>query len=231
MIQLTETARPTPISCDPASRITKSLLGYGVIAGPVYVAVSLVQALTRHGFHLTKHAWSLLSTGDLGWIQITNFLVTGVMTIAFAIGLRRALRPGCGVTWVPRLVGTYGAGLIGAGIFRPDPALGFPAGTPQDASTVSWHGALHIVSGGIGFACLIAACLIIGSRYAAERHTGWAWYSRATGVIFFFGFAGISSGSRSPWINMGFTAAIVLAWAWVSVVSCHQYRRIAGRSA
>ena len=37
-------------SCDRESRITKSLLGYGVIAGPVYVVVSLAQALTRPGF-------------------------------------------------------------------------------------------------------------------------------------------------------------------------------------
>jgi len=26
-------------ACDPATRVTKSLLGYGVIAGPLYVSV------------------------------------------------------------------------------------------------------------------------------------------------------------------------------------------------
>ena len=36
--------------CDPATAVTRSLLGYGVIAGPLYVAVSLTQALTRAGF-------------------------------------------------------------------------------------------------------------------------------------------------------------------------------------
>ncbi|MEN3309228.1 MAG: hypothetical protein V7603_5430, partial [Micromonosporaceae bacterium] len=43
-------------TCDPAARITRSLLGYGVIAGPGYVVVSLVQALTRDGFDLRRHA-------------------------------------------------------------------------------------------------------------------------------------------------------------------------------
>lgn len=33
--------------CSPADRVTKSLLGYGVIAGPVCVAVALARALTR----------------------------------------------------------------------------------------------------------------------------------------------------------------------------------------
>ena len=82
--------------------ITRTLLAYGVIAGPVYVLVSLAQALTRAGFDLTRHPWSLLSNGGPGWIQITNFVATGLMTVALAVGLRRALRPGRGGTWAPR---------------------------------------------------------------------------------------------------------------------------------
>lgn len=95
-------------SCDPATRITKSLAGYGVLAGPFYIVVSLAQALTRDGFDITRHAWSLLSNGDLGWIQITNFVLTGLMTIAFAVGLRRALGQGRRARWAPRLIAAYG---------------------------------------------------------------------------------------------------------------------------
>jgi hypothetical protein len=64
------------------NQTTRSLLGYGVLAGPFYVTVSLAQALTRDGFDLTRHAWSLLSNGSLGWIQITNFVLTGLMVPA-----------------------------------------------------------------------------------------------------------------------------------------------------
>jgi Protein of unknown function (DUF998) len=78
-------------------RVTRSLLGYGVIAGPFYVVVSLVQALTRDGFDLTRHAWSLLANGELGWVQVANFAVTGAMLVAFAVGLHRALAGGRGV--------------------------------------------------------------------------------------------------------------------------------------
>ena len=118
-------------ACTPADRVTKSLLGYGVIAGPFYLAVAVAQMLTREGFDLTRHQWSLLANGGPGWIQIANFVLTGSMVIAFAVGLRRALAAGVGAKWAPRLVGVYGASLIAAGVFRADPALGFPAGTPD----------------------------------------------------------------------------------------------------
>lgn len=75
--QPTATATPAHEPCDPADRVTRSLLGYGIIAGPFYVAVSLAQALTRDGSDLTRHQWSLLANGDLGWIQVANFVVTG----------------------------------------------------------------------------------------------------------------------------------------------------------
>ncbi len=85
---------PGPASdraCTRAARVTKSLLGYGVLAGVVFEASILVQGLTRHGFRLAHHDASLLSNGPLGWIQIATFLVTGAMTAAAAAGMRRAL--------------------------------------------------------------------------------------------------------------------------------------------
>jgi hypothetical protein len=218
------------IACDRATRVTRTLLAYGVIAGPIYILVSLVQALTRDGFDPAKHAWSLLSNGDLGWIQISNLVVTGLMTVAFAVGLRRALRPGRGGTWAPRLVGAYGVSLVGAGVFRADPALGFPPETPEAAAAVSWHGILHFVCAGIGFVCLVAACLVVARRFAAEGRRGWAGFSRATGVLFLAGFVAVASGAGSAWTNLAFTATIVLAWAWVSALAAHLYRRTAHRT-
>src|SRR5579859_177082 len=144
-------------SCDSTTRVTKSLLGYGVIAGPLYVAVVLVQALLRPGFDITRDDVSLLSNGNLGWIQIANFAVTGIMVIACAVGIRRALGNGLATTWAPRLLGLYGVGLIAAGIFVADPMNGFPAGAPIGRpSTVSFHGLMHIAAAGLAFLCLIA---------------------------------------------------------------------------
>jgi hypothetical protein len=213
----------TRTSCDGTSRVTKSLLGYGVIVGPIYLVVSLAQALTRPGFDLTRHAWSLLSNGDLGWIQITNFVMVGLMTVAAAVGLRRA---GIG-RWTSRLIGAYGVTLMAAGAFRPDPALGFPVGTPADANTMTWHGMLHLLAGGVGFACLIAACSITGRAFAAEGRRGWATYSRIAGIALLAGFAGIASGSHGAWTTLPFTGAVILTWSWVTALSVRSYRRVA----
>ena len=211
--------------CGPAARVTKSLLGYGMIAGPLYLATSVIEGLTRPGFDFTRHDWSLLSNGPGGWIHIATFIVVGLMTIACAVGVRRSLHPGPGARWAPRLIGGYGAGLIGGGIFRADPAAGFPSGTPADAHAVSWHGMLHLVSGALGFLCLIAACLVIARRFAADRRRGWALYSRATGVLFLVGFGCIASGANAPWAVLAFTAAVVIAWTWLTALSLQLYRR------
>ncbi|HST83015.1 MAG TPA: DUF998 domain-containing protein [Kineosporiaceae bacterium] len=232
MTQTTATPATQPQSrtdqhCNPADRVTKSLLGYGVIAGPAYVTVAVAQALTRDGFDLTRHPWSMLSNGDHGWIQIVNFLLTGLMVIAFAVGLRRALDGGVGARWAPRLVAAYGLSLIAAGAFRADPGLGFPIGTPAGPGPISWHGTLHFAAGGIGFSCLAAACFVLARRFAAEGRLRWARFSRVSAGAFLAGFAMVASGSGVPGAVVAFTAAIILIWGWMSVVAVDRYRIVA----
>jgi hypothetical membrane protein len=213
--------RDITMTTAPSRTSVNTLLTCGIVAGPLYVAVVAIQMLTRDGYDITRHAASLLSNGELGWIQITNFVVTGLLTIAAAIGMRQALRAergGRGSTWGPRLIGAYGVSLIGAGMFVADPAFGFPAGTPAGApTTISWHGALHFIVGGVGFLALIAACFVFARRFSAVGQRGWAVFSVLTGVVFFAAFAGIASGASS--LTIPFAVAVVLAWAWVSALA------------
>ncbi|MFD5872145.1 DUF998 domain-containing protein [Streptomyces sp. NPDC060322] len=74
--------------------------------------------MTRDGFDFTRNALSQLSLGALGWIQVTVFLLTGLLVIAGAIAIRQALRdapgrpcamrqaapgrPGCSARSAPR---------------------------------------------------------------------------------------------------------------------------------
>jgi hypothetical protein len=201
------------------TKVTQALLACGVLAGPLYIAAALIQGLTREGFDLVRHDVSLLSNGDLGWIQITNFLVTGMLVIAGAVGMRRAMHSDLGRTWSPLLIGIYGLGLIGAGIFVADPMNGFPSGTPADANTISSHGLLHFITGALGFLALIAACFVFARRFATLGQRGWAAYSAATGILFFAAFFGIASGSGQAWSVISFWIGVVLAWAWISVMA------------
>jgi hypothetical protein len=120
----------TSVTADQTRR-TRILLGSGAAAGPIFIAAGLIQAVTRTGFDPVKHPLSLLSAGDLGWIQITSFVLAGLMFLLSAFGTRRALHPGRASTWGPILIGAFGVALVGGGVFVADPALGFPPGTPD----------------------------------------------------------------------------------------------------
>jgi hypothetical protein len=214
--------------CPPAPvRVTKSLLGYGVVAGPLYVAASLAEALTRYGFSLAHNDWSLLANGALGWVHVLVLVLTGLMVAAAAAGVvrqRRAERVNAASGW---FLCVYAAGLVGAGLFIADPADGFPVGTPPGPTvTPSWHGTLHIVFGGIGFLGLIGACLVLAWQFRVQRQLGWAIFSLITGVVFFAAFAGIATGGAASSAGvLAFTGAVILAWTWLALVSAHLYHR------
>lgn len=224
-MRTTEGAATTHADCDRATAVTRSLLAYGVIAGPFYLVVGLAQALSRDGFDLARHDMSLLANGPWGWIQVANLVLAGLMSIAAAIGVRRALHGGRGGTWGPRLIGLYGAGLVAGGVFVADPMGGFPPGTV--AGPMSWHGMLHLLSGAVGFLGLVAACFVLARRFAGQGLGGWAWYSRATGVVFLAGFAGVASGSAGPVAVLGLWIGVVAGWTWLAALSLYLYRRAA----
>jgi hypothetical protein len=198
--------------------LTGALLLGGAVAGPLYLVVGLAEAFTRPGFDIRRHDLSLLANGDLGWVHIADLVVTGLLVVAGAAGISASLSAGRGRTWGPLLVGIFGIGLVAAGFFTADPALGFPPGTPADAHSVSWHGLLHLVSATIGFLGLIAACLVFARRFAADGERAWAAYSAVTGVVFLLAFAGIASGSGGGWTILGFWIGVVLAFSWVSAM-------------
>ncbi len=211
-------------ACPPmAERVTKSLLGYGVIAGPIYVIAVATQAATRDGFDPTRHAASQLVNGDFGWIQVATFLAVGAMTVAAAVGIRRALGEGRSSAWAAGLIGAYGAALMAAGVFRADPSDGFPPGTPPGFGEPSWHGIAHLAVAGVGFMCLVTACFVFAARFARNREQKWAWLSGLAGAFFAVTFAVMASGSGGAAAILAFTAAIVVVWAWLAAVSVKLY--------
>jgi len=210
---------PEARAADPPARAAR-LLALGALAGPLYVAVSLTQTVTRDGYDPTRHAWSLLANGDLGWVHITNLIVSGALVIAGAVGLRAVLRTGPGATWAPRLLAGYGAGMVVAGTLPADPGRGFPPGTPEQVS-VSWHGTLHLAAAGLGFLALVSTCLVLARRFRAARRPGWAAFSIATGGYFLASFVALNGSGGSGWAILAFTAAVILGSAWLTAVLTH----------
>lgn len=200
---------------------TRALLACGALAGPIYVVTALVQGLTREGFDLLRHDVSLLSNGGLGWIQIANFVLTGALVVACAMGVRRVAGPDRRMAWGVALLALYGAGLIGGGVFVADPAAGFPPGTTVPEGTITWHGLLHLLSAAIAFFALAAACFVL----AVLDGRGWARYSRVTGVLFLVGFLGGVAGGALPAGVLALWVAVLLGWAWIAVLAVRLIQR------
>jgi hypothetical protein len=201
-------------STSTPTRPARALLACGAVAAPVFVVVAFAQALSRNGFDLLKHPISLLSLGGPGWIQITNFIVAGLLFFAGAVGVRRTLGTGRAGTWGPRLLGAFGVALVAGGVFVTDPALGYPPGTPEGVpDEFTWHGMLHAVAPVLGFLALSAACFVFARRAAGLHQRAWAAFSVFVGVV-------IQLLGAVPNVNGNFlylTSAMVLGFGWTSV--------------
>ncbi len=201
-----------------ATPLSTAALASGAIAAPLFFAVALIQAVARDGFDLRDHTLSLLSNGDFGWIQMLNFVATGTVVVAAAIAMRRLGGPARSWRWATTLLATFGAGWVGAGLFSADPAYGFPPGTPAAApESVSWHGALHLVCGGISFLALTIACFAVARYLKTNGEPTWARSTRIAGVALLFGFAAV--GANTGVTNVGFVSATAIAFGFASAIS------------
>ena len=155
------------------SQSTSKLLMAGYIAGPFFIVVSLLQAFTREGFDWVRHPASLLSLGDLGFVQIANFVITGALFIACGIGLKRIVTAGVGRKWLSRLFVVVGIAFILGGVFVADPAFSFPPGTPEGMpKTMSWHSIIHGIAPVIGSFAISAALIIFARRLWKQGQRG-----------------------------------------------------------
>jgi hypothetical protein len=206
---------------DPSA--SSLLLGCGLVAGPLYLAVGLAQAFLRNGFDLTRHPLSVLANGPGGWVQTANFVVTGLLVVAAALGFRRALAPKSRALSV--FLGAFGAGMLAAAVFRADPMDGFPVGTPLGPPTsISTFGLIHFAVGGLGFICLAVSCFLAARALPPSNSRSLARLSVVCGLIVLLGFFGtVAIPNSSP--VLGIWIAVVVGWTWLSLLSRHLARQ------
>jgi hypothetical protein len=101
-------------------------------------------------------------------LQNLNFVVFGVLMIAFALGLWQSLGKG-GYKAGPLLVGVFGLGMCLMGIFHLD------AVASDEPETATWGGILHLLAFVIAFGSVVPACLILANAFKQSRQ--WQSYS------------------------------------------------------
>ncbi|RVX42805.1 uncharacterized protein DUF998 [Nonomuraea polychroma] len=226
-ITLASPAPEEPMA-EPNDRTTKRLLLCGAIAGPLFVVTFLVQGAVRAHYDTLRHPVSSLALGGHGWVQAANFVVAGLLTIAFAVGLRRALK---NAFWGPALVGLWGLSLVGAGVFTTDPVSGYPPGTPDLLSQHSGLSAeLHDLFSLPGFIAIAAACVVFAVRFARTREAGWAVYSAVSGAAFVTAMvlATIAFAQNPALVAYGGLfqrIAVAVGWAWLALLAVRLVRR------
>jgi hypothetical protein len=211
-----------------SGRLTQILLACGVVGPLLFIVVFLIEGATRPGYSPWRNYVSELALSNQGWQQIANFLMCGLLVIAFGVGLRRAWRPGPASVWGPLLVGLFGLSLVIAGVFPTDPARGYPPGAPLIGGVQSWHGAIHGVNAAVLFLLIVpATCFAVAWRFARQPEDhGWATYSRTVGVL---NLASFVVGTISGVLNEhGIPAAptgvfqrfqLILVWTWLASIA------------
>lgn len=213
--------------------VTRLLLWAGAVGPLLFVVVLLIEGATRPGYNAWHTFGSNLSLGDQGWMQITNFIVCGILTLGFAIGLRLALHSGKGSVWGPILLGLFGLILIVAGIFVTDPGLGYPPGMLKPVNPTG-HGIIHALAGLFVFILLPIATFVMIRRFSGDPNwRGWALYSLLTGLIM------IASFIVSQWLGamdengtlqnapVGLVQriGIIAGWVWISLLAISLLRK------
>ncbi|NEW43401.1 DUF998 domain-containing protein [Nocardia cyriacigeorgica] len=207
------------------------LLACGVIGPLLNIVVIHVLGALRPDYNALVVPDSNLELGPGGWMQITNYIVTGTLLLAFALGMRGLMRTGRGSTWGPILLGIYGFTFVAIGPILPDPSLGYPPGVPE---VLTIHGAIHSLLGLVQFGSLTAACFVLARRDEALESRGWYRYSVATGLMVptsYIAFALIAKLAEGGPAGLIERIGIVASGIWIVVLAIRLMRRPVPRAA
>ena len=182
----------------------------GVVGPILFVVVFTLAGFLRPGYSPVRQAVSDLGVGTNAWLQNTNFIIFGVLQLAFAIGfsmgMRQVIRKGWLLTCLVLLI-LSGVGSINSGIFTEAPA------------TVTLHWTLGFL---LVVPPLVMGCAIAGWQW--RRVSGWrgyGWYSLLTAlgtavcILLSFAFLAPRSpvlGARIGGLMERVLGLVVLAW-------------------
>lgn len=209
---------------DRGKALTALLLVGGAVGGCGFLVTAFVAGAVRRDYSALHQPVSLLSVGLGGWVQVANFVITGLLMLACGVG--SSTRPAAGArrdvgpapNWRLRF------GLIGAGVFSADPSYGYPPGTALGrAASFSVHGILYELSSVIVFGALIAACFVFARRFAQAGRRGWAAYSFVTGLavpaLLVAAFIAWSSSTPANFGGLLQRMTLTAGWVWISLLA------------
>lgn len=158
----------------------------GILAPILFIVVTVVLWMVQHDFLVHNNADPTInvypsanSRGAYGWLQIANFIVTGLLVIAFAAGLYRAIRGGLAVRLGIGLLLVAGVALVVLGPFTIDP----PISASGQAEGRTFHGTVHLLAYVVLALSTFAAYLILSWPLRGRPlWRSYGWYSLVTAI-------------------------------------------------
>ena len=204
---------------------TRLSLICGALAGPFFTIIWFLTGLMRANYDPMRHPISALALGESGWTQVTNFIITGVLTLALAYGLQRALPSRGESKWVLILFYMVAIGFLGTGFFATDPLNGYPPGTPAMLIPPTVIGSLHLFFASFVFG-LPMACFVLARLFAAQGEHNWAVYSRVTAIafiiIYLIGTAGfLQVGGLVNYAGLFQRISTTIGLVWMTLLPIH----------
>lgn len=200
----------------------------GIAAGPLFLGLILLNTwLSRDYLH--SIGWQLtggkslpypscLALGPHGWMQVGAFLVAGLLVVAFAVGLRRALPR--------RRLSTAGVALLalfGAGIAASSSKTDWSTVHGDDPTTV--NGMVHAAAFVVAIPSVLAATVVIG--LALRGAAQWRPFAIVSPLV---GVALVVSLVLGPHGQASFLVFLSILFGWLLALALRQ-RRIEERAA
>lgn len=178
--------------------------------GVVFVVTFLLLGAIAPGYDPWRETISALEFTAVGTAQRINFLVFGLMLMAFGLALHRELRGGQGGILIPIFQCLSGLGVASAGIFIHEP--------------------LHLVCDLIAFNSALLVLFLFARRFSDDnRWKGWKAYTILTGVLMMafltaFGVANRIGGPAGAFEKLASLTRTI--WSVLLVVKLYSGRRI-----
>ncbi len=164
----------------------------GMVGPILFIAIFTIEGWLRPGYSSAGMYISELSLGPRGWIQITNFIVFGVLFLVFAFGIAIEFRAEKASLKGPILLIIIATCFLFSGPFVADPANTLP-------EQLSWHGTLHLVFGAMVFSLSPVSCFVFFRRF--QKDPKWhslQWWTLIEGAIMTVAVVLMSEGQKNP---------------------------------
>ena len=199
----------------------------GILAPISFVGVFSLEGLLRSGYDPMSMYISALSLGNRGWIQISNFMVFGLLLWIFTFGLSKEFQTGKAAR-----VGRIILSIISILFFISGPFVMDPAETP--ANQMSFHGLIHGISGGIVFLLMpIVIFVFLRAFRSDKRWQTFVWWTfilgtiEALGVIAFIYVSKIPASQKiyATWLGGFQRSALIPFMVWVTLFGIEMLRK------